>query len=96
MKFPIESFIIEDTVLKYDDNLRGIYKEIAMETDLETAKKIHDMFAGQQISFPKKLYSSEYINSFIKSNYDVKNTRELAGKFNISERRVRQILSKFK
>lgn len=95
VKFPIESFIIEDTVLKYD-NLRGIYKEIAMETDLETVKKIHDMFAGQQIAFPKKLYSSEYINSFIKSNYDGKNTRELAGKFNISERRVRQILSKFK
>lgn len=67
-----------------------------MEIDLETAKKIHEMFAGQQIAFPKKLYSSEYINSFIKSNYNGKNTRELAKKFNVSERRIRQIISKFK
>jgi mor transcription activator family len=81
--------------LKYD-NLRGIYKEIAMETDLETAKKIHEMFAGQQIAFPKKLYSSEYINSFIRNHYDGKNTRELARKFNVSERRTRQIVSKLK
>lgn len=81
--------------MKYD-SLRGIYKEIAMEIDLETAKKIHEMFAGQQIAFPKKLYSSEYINSFIKSNYNGKNTRELAKKFNVSERRIRQIISKFK
>ena len=95
MKFPFELFIIEDNSVKYE-NLRGIYREIAIEIDPETAKKIHEMFAGQQISFPKKLYNSEYINYFIKSNYDGKNTRELARKFNVSERRVRQIISKFK
>lgn len=67
-----------------------------MEIDLETAKKIYEMFAGQQIAFPKKLYSYEYINSFIKSNYNGKNIRELARKFNVSERRIRQIISKFK
>lgn len=77
-------------------NLRGIYKEIAIETDIETAEKLHDMFAGQQIAFPKKLYNSEYINTFIRNNYDGKNTRELARKFNISERRIRQIISNFK
>ncbi len=78
------------------EDLRGIYKEIAMETDVETAKKIHKMFAGQQISFPKKLYDSDYIDSFIKNNFNGKNTRELSKMFGVSERRIRQILSKFK
>lgn len=81
--------------MKYD-NLRGIYKEIAIEIDFETAKAINKLFGGQQVAFPKKLYNSEYINSFIRSNYNGKNTRELSGKFGISERRVRQIVSKYK
>ncbi len=78
------------------EDLRGIYKEIAMETDIKTARKMHEMFSGQQISFPKKLYNSDYINSFIKNNFNGKNTRELSKMFGVSERRIRQILSKFK
>lgn len=76
------------------ENLRDIYKEIAIETDIETAIAIHKLFGGQQISFPKKLYCSDYVNSYIKNNYNGRNIRELARQFNLSERRVRQILHK--
>lgn len=69
--------------------LRGIYRAIVAETDIETAKAIHKLFGGQQISFPKKLFYSEYINSYIKSNYNGRNIHELAQQFGISERRVR-------
>ena len=78
------------------ENLRDIYKEIAIETDIETAIAIHKLFGGQQISFPKKLYCSEYVNSHIKITYNGRNIRELARQFGISERRVRQILHKLK
>ncbi|MGN1086162.1 MAG: Mor transcription activator family protein [Porcipelethomonas sp.] len=76
------------------ENLRDIYKEIATETDIETAIAIHKLFGGQQISFPKKLYSSNYVNSYIRKNYNGRNIRELARQFGLSERRVRQILRK--
>ncbi|MGN0620750.1 MAG: Mor transcription activator family protein, partial [Porcipelethomonas sp.] len=58
------------------------------------AHKIHKLFGGQQISFPKKLYCSDYINSCIQGSYNGRNIRELAQRFGISERRVRQILRK--
>ncbi|MCM1228043.1 MAG: Mor transcription activator family protein [Clostridium sp.] len=78
------------------EDLRGVYREIAAEIDVKTATKIHEMFSGQQITFPKKLYNFDYINSFIKANFNGKNTRELSKMFGISERRIRQILSKLK
>ena len=49
------------------EDLRGIYKEIALETDVETAIKIHKLLNNQQIDFPKKLYSTEYVKSRIKA-----------------------------
>lgn len=77
-------------------NLRNVYTEIAEAYDIETAVKIQKLFGGQKITFPKKLFNNDYMNTYIKENYTIKNTRELAKKFNISERRVRQIISKFK
>lgn len=76
------------------ENLRDIYKEIATETDIKTAIAIHKLFGGQQISFPKKLYCSNYVNSYIKNNYNGRNIQEMSRQFNLSERRVRQILHK--
>lgn len=77
-------------------NLRNVYMEISEAYDIETAVKMQKLFGGQKITFPKKLFNSDYMNTYIKDNFNIKNTRELAGKFDISERRVRQILSKFK
>ena len=77
-----------------NEKLRGIYKEIACISDVDTAKKIHEMFGRQQISFPKKLYDSEFVYSYIKNNYNGKNVHELAKKFGLTDRRVRQILHK--
>ncbi len=76
------------------ENLRDIYKEIAIETDIETAIAIHKLLGGQQISFPKKFYCSDYVNSYIRKNYNGRNLRELARQFGLSERRIRQILHK--
>ena len=75
------------------DDLRGIYKEIAGISDIETAIKIHSMFGGQQVSFPKKLYTTEFLYAYVKNNYNSRNTREIAVKLGMSDRRIRQILS---
>ena len=74
------------------EDLRGIYKEIALETDVETAIKIHKLLNNQQIDFSKKLYSTEYVKSRIKAEFTGTNMQELANKYGITKRRVRQIL----
>lgn len=78
------------------ENFREVYREIARQTSVETAKVIHKLFGGQQISFPKKLYCTEYVNEFIRNEFNGRNMRELACQFDISERRVRQILHESK
>lgn len=73
-------------------DLRGIYRDIATQSDIETALKIHKMLGGHQVAFPKSLYTAEYIQTSIKKEFNGSNVRELATKYGISERRVRQIL----
>lgn len=75
-------------------NLRNVYMEIAEAYDVETAIKIQKLFGGQRITFPKKLYRSDYVCLYIKSYYNGRNIQELARLFGISERSVRQILHK--
>lgn len=74
------------------DSLAEVYKEIAYLTDVDIAIKIHELFKGQQVIFPKQLYNHDFIYSYVKENYDGKNIRELSQMFNYSDRRIRQIL----
>jgi len=92
VKFPLNEVIISMMKLQMDD-LRGIYKEIATVSDIDTARKVHRMFGGQQVSFPKKLYTTEFLCTYVKNNYNGRNTREIADMLGISDRRIRQILS---
>lgn len=74
------------------DSLSNIYREIAEFIDVDTAVKIHELFKGQQIIFPKQLYNQEYIFTYVEVHYNGKNVRELAQKFGYSDRRIRQII----
>ena len=70
-----------------------VYYEIANEIWAENAKKIYNLFKGQQIQFPQKLYKKEYVYNYIRQNYNGQNVRELSQKFGYSDRRIRQIIN---
>ena len=38
----------------------------------DNVKKIHENYKGQQVTFPMKLYSKEYIDWYINENKDKK------------------------
>ena len=73
-------------------DLEGVYEEVAEVVGIENAFKIYEHFKGQQMNFPQRIYSQEYVERYVKENYDGTNLREFAKKFNYSERRIRQIL----
>jgi Mor family transcriptional regulator len=73
-------------------HLNGIYQEIAEICSIETAEEIFQLFKGQQITFPTRLISREYIESQLSELYDGKNLKYLAKQFNYTERWLRQIL----
>lgn len=85
--------IIADITVNSDNIFADIYQEIADDLGEETAVAIYELFKGQQIMFPQKLYRKEYIYSYILEHYTGKNIRELSQKFGYSDRRIRQIVS---
>ena len=74
------------------DGLNEVYKDIADELGIETALGIFRMFHGTQISFPNRLFSKEYVRRAVCREYNGNNARQLAKKYNYSERSVWRIL----
>lgn len=74
------------------ENFTGIYREIAKEISVDVAVKMFNLFRGQQIIFPQRLYDQAFIVTYVKKNYDGHNIRELSHMFGYSDRRIRQII----
>jgi len=82
--------IDKDSIKK--GHLNGVYEEFASHLGIDVALKIYTEFKGQQITFPVKLFSQEYIISQLAELYDGKNINQLAKRFGYSERWIRQML----
>ena len=72
------------------------YEEIAKTIGEEQTIKLYKNFRGQQITFPRRIYSIEYVSRYVRDNYDGSNVRELARKFDYSERRIREFIKQNK
>ena len=80
-------------MLKNDlGGLNGVYKELADEIGLENTLVVYNMFHGMQVSFPSRLFSTEYIHRMIIYEYNGNNVSQLAQKYNYSERSIWRIL----
>ena len=79
-----------------DIDLNGVYNELADIFDLDIAKRIFDEYRGQQITFPMEFYNKQYIYSQIKREYNGSNIKQLASKYEYSERTIRRILKENK
>lgn len=76
------------------NDLNGIYKEIADIIGVEKTILLHDSFQGQQVTFPKKLYSKEYVVRKMRENDNDKNETMRGMAFNLgyTESHLRKIL----
>ena len=72
--------------------LNEVYREISEKIGLDSAIVIYQMFKGQQISFPVHLFNSKRIQRNIIKEYDGSNIRELARKYDYSEKTVRRMI----
>ena len=81
---------LSDKNIKPSD-LAGIYKDIAELIGIEAALRLHKEFQGQQITFPKKVFSKAYILHQLEVNKNL-NIRSIATEYGYTERRLRQIM----
>ncbi len=81
--------------LKNDDKyINNVYAKITSLIGIENAKILFNEYRGQQVTFPVEFYKKEYIYSEIIAEYDGKNIKELAKKYNYSEHTIRRIINK--
>lgn len=77
----------EDPIL-----LNSVYREISEQLGMSAAMTIHQMFKGQQISFPTRFFDPATVQQVIIREYDGTNVRKLAIKYNYSEKTIRRII----
>ncbi len=70
----------------------GVYSELAELIDTESVKKIYERFRGQQVVFPMRLYTKEFVLRQAEANEDI-SIKKLAAEYGYSERRLRQIIN---
>lgn len=76
-----------------EKNLTGIYKDIAENINIETAVVLYKHYKGLQVTFPVRLFSKEFVIERLKEEYNGKNLKELAIKYEYSERWIRSLIN---
>lgn len=89
VEFPREVF---DLAQKDPEMLNEIYEEISAQIGVEATLQLYLLFRGQQVSFPLRFFHPDYIRRQISQEYNGSNLKELAHKYDYSEKTVRRIL----
>ena len=80
------------TIKIENEFLNGIYNDLANLIGMDATKTFFDEYRGQQISFPVEFYSKKFIHNQIVKEYNGFNVKQLATKYEYSERTIRRIL----
>lgn len=82
---------MEITVEK-KEGLFEIYNQLIDMVGIENTEKIYENLKGQQITFPMRLYRTDYITKIVNEKYDGRNLKKLAKEFGYTERYLRGLL----
>lgn len=86
----------ENKFLKTKEKYASLYQEMSELIGVENMEKMYSKYKGQQIVFPQKLYSSQYIYSYIVENQGVMSVRQMSEYLQLSDRRIRQIITEIR
>ncbi|WP_195336303.1 MULTISPECIES: Mor transcription activator family protein [Peptostreptococcaceae] len=75
---------------------KGIYADMVDILGEEIVIKLHKYYRGQQITFPMKLYSNEYVENYILDNYKSKTLKEMCRELGYTEGWIKQLINKIK
>ena|SRR5690625_1068099 len=77
-------------------HFNGVYKELIEIVGYENMIKLHEYYAGQYITFPKRILKESYLHQRIVEEYDGANARDLARKYDYSYSWILKVLKKYK
>ena len=74
----------------------GIYEDMVDYLGLDITVKIYERYKGQQVTFPVKLHSMDYIISQLSNGSSGKEIKDIARKYDYSEQWIRRMIRKKK
>lgn len=77
-----------------DSDYKGIYADMVDILGEEIVIKLHKYYRGQQITFPMKLYSDEYVKRYIEKNYKIKTLKEMCRELGYTEGWIKQLINR--
>ena len=83
----------EVSVDRYSEFYQEIYRIV---DNPQITESLWEAFRGLTITFPKRLYSKEYVYAYIAENYGKEKVQIIARHLELSERRIRQIASEIR
>ncbi|WP_243114990.1 Mor transcription activator family protein [Paraclostridium sordellii] len=74
---------------------KGIYADMVDILGEEIVRRLHKYYKGQQVTFPMKLYSSEYIEKYIQENQGKKTLKEMCRELGYTEGWIKILINKY-
>lgn len=70
----------------------SIYNDISEVFGVDVAIHMYQQYRGLQISFPTRLFNTEYVRKQVPIEYNGNNLKELAKKYGYSEKTIRRMI----
>lgn len=83
-------------MIKNSEDYKGIYSEMVEILGEDIVRLIYQNYKGQQVTFPMKLYSNEYVEKYIDKNSDSKTIREMCRELGYTEGWIKHLINKNK
>lgn len=83
-------------MIKNSEDYKGIYSEMVEILGEDIVRLIYQNYKGQQVTFPMKLYSNEYVERYIDKNINSKTIREMCRELGYTEGWIKHLINKNK
>lgn len=86
--------LVENNEKICSNDLAGIYCDIANIVGIEETKKLYCCLRGQQITFPTRLYTQEFVVKEVQRRKQEDSIGKLAAEYGYTEKWLRKLLKK--
>ena len=94
-KYPNRGSFMENSRSSESEGFLPVYKEIADIIGAENTYAIYRNLRGQQLCFPKRLYTTEYILGKVMHASNDTEIRKIAMEYDYTERYLKQLLKQY-
>ena len=79
---------------KRSEKYRGIYKDMVEVLGHDITLKVYEQYRGQQVTFPMRMYSQEYVVEYLIKNYNGKNLKQMSRELGYTCNWLQKIINK--